>query len=82
MSWIQNIGFEAHLTEILVETHCGGAVEHHVHFRLQNPASHRSMAVPDGRHHGHFPEMWQFYKLDVRGKLVAVKVAMQSDTNL
>jgi hypothetical protein len=29
-------------------------------------------AVPDGRRHGHFPEMWQFYKLDVCGKLVVV----------
>jgi len=23
---------------------------------------------PDGRLHSHFPEIWQFYKLDVRGK--------------
>ncbi len=33
-------------------------------------------AVPDGRCHGHFPEIWQFSKLNVRGKLVAVKVAV------
>jgi hypothetical protein len=32
-------------------------------------------AVSDGRRHGHFPGMWQFYNLDGRGKLVAVKVA-------
>ncbi len=32
--------------------------------------------MPDGRRHGHFQEMWQFYKLDVHGKLVAVKVAL------
>jgi hypothetical protein len=35
-----------------------------------------SPAVPDGRRHGHFLQMWQFYKLDGRGKLVAVKVAV------
>ncbi len=35
-----------------------------------------SSAVPDCRRHGHFTEIWQFYKLDVRGKLVAAKVAV------
>ncbi len=31
--------------------------------------------MPDGRRHGHFPEM--FYKLDVREKLVAVSRAVR-----
>jgi len=39
--------------------------------RLQQTIS----AVPDGRRHGHLPEMWQFYTLDVRGKFVAKKAA-------
>ncbi len=30
---------------------------------------HHRAAVPDGRRHGHFPEMWQFLKFDVRGKV-------------
>ncbi len=31
--------------------------------------------MPDGRRHGHFPEM--FYKLDVREKLMAVSHAVR-----
>jgi hypothetical protein len=36
--------------------------------------------LPDGRRHGHFPQMWQFKKLNGRGKIVAVsgrKVAVE-----
>jgi hypothetical protein len=36
--------------------------------------------LPDGRHHGHFPQMWQFKKMKARGNIVAVsgrKVAVQ-----
>jgi hypothetical protein len=36
--------------------------------------------LPDGRRHGHFPQMWQFKKLNGRGKFVAVsgrKVAVE-----
>jgi hypothetical protein len=28
--------------------------------------------LPGGRRHGHFPQMWQFKKINGRGKFVAV----------
>jgi hypothetical protein len=37
--------------------------------------------LPDGRRHGHFPQMWQFKKMNGRGKIVAVsgrKVAVEA----
>jgi hypothetical protein len=36
--------------------------------------------LPGGRRHGHFPQMWQFKKMNGRGKFVAVsgrKVAVK-----
>jgi hypothetical protein len=39
-----------------------------------------SPGLPDGRRHGHFPQMWQFKKMNGRGKFVAVsgrKVAVE-----
>jgi hypothetical protein len=41
--------------------------------------------LPGGRHHGHFPQMWQFKKIDGRGKFVAVsgrKVAVKGPKRL
>ena len=41
---------------------------------------HSPAGLPDGRHHGHFPEKWPFYIFFGRGKFVALsgrKVAMR-----
>jgi hypothetical protein len=41
--------------------------------------------LPGGRRHGHFPQMWQFKKIDGRGKFVAVsgrKVAVKGPKRL
>jgi hypothetical protein len=41
--------------------------------------------LPGGRRHGHFPQMWQFKKINGRGKFVAVsgrKVAVKSPKSL
>jgi hypothetical protein len=41
--------------------------------------------LPGGRHHGHFPQMWQFKKIVGRGKFVAVsgrKVAVKGPKRL
>jgi hypothetical protein len=41
--------------------------------------------LPGGRRHGHFSQMWQFLKIDGRGKFVAAsgrKIAVKGPTRL
>jgi hypothetical protein len=39
----------------------------------------RTPGLPGGRHHGHFPQMWQFKKVIDCGKFVAVSGRPQRD---
>jgi hypothetical protein len=70
-------------TEKFMSVACAGAEMHRAPGAagaevLRPPGNVLLSAVRDGRRHGHLPEMWQFKKLDVREKLLALKVAVSA----